>query len=88
MDYSEGEYLSKPRARSPSRAERNVVEVVLAAFRDTQQAQQLLLLYQLSIKLFGCEQPDDVIRISLDLLAAIKRAPVVRRLCGSTMNLI
>ncbi len=41
---------------------------VLEAIQDTEQAQQLLLLYQLSIKLLGCDDPDEVIRIALDLL--------------------
>jgi two-component system response regulator HydG len=41
---------------------------VLEAIQDTEQAQQLLLLYQLSIKLLGCDDPDEVVRIALDLL--------------------
>jgi two-component system response regulator HydG len=40
----------------------------LAAMRDSEQAHDLLLLYQLSIKLLGCAATNDVIRISLDLL--------------------
>jgi two-component system, NtrC family, response regulator HydG len=50
------------------------VQMALAAFRDTQQTQQLLLLYQLSIRLLGCDQPDEVIRIALDLLRDQTRA--------------
>jgi Nif-specific regulatory protein len=41
----------------------------LAAFSDSQQAQELLLLYQLSIKLLGCDDPDEVIRVAIELLA-------------------
>ncbi len=40
----------------------------LAAISDSQQAQELLLLYQLSIKLLGCEEPDQCVRTSLELL--------------------
>ncbi len=50
------------------------VQMALAGLRDAVQAQQLLLLYQLSIKLLGCDQPDDVIRIALDLLRDQTRA--------------
>ncbi len=50
------------------------VQMALAGLRDAAQAQQLLLLYQLSIKLLGCDQPDDVIRIALDLLRDQTRA--------------
>ena len=31
--------------------------------------QELLLLYQLSIKLLGCDEPDEVVRVALELLA-------------------
>ena len=40
----------------------------LAAFRDNEQAKDLLLLYQLSIRLLGCYEAGEVIRISLELL--------------------
>lgn len=50
------------------------VQMALAGLRDAVQAQQLLILYQLSIKLLGCDQPDDVIRIALDLLRDQTRA--------------
>ena len=40
----------------------------LAAISDSRQAQELLLLYQLSIKLLGCEQPDQCVRTALELL--------------------
>ena len=41
----------------------------VAAISDSQQAQELLLLYQLSIKLLGCDEPDEVVRVALELLA-------------------
>jgi Nif-specific regulatory protein len=40
----------------------------IAALRDSEQAQDLLLLYQLSIKLLGCATTQEVMRIALDLL--------------------
>ena len=49
-------------------------QFALEAIRDSDQAQQLLLLYQLSIKLLGCDDPDEVIRVSLDLLRDQTRA--------------
>ncbi len=52
-------------------------QFALHAIRDADQAQQLLLLYQLSIKLLGCDDPEEVIRIVLDLLRDQTRASVV-----------
>ncbi|HTQ38932.1 MAG TPA: sigma 54-interacting transcriptional regulator [Pirellulales bacterium] len=49
----------------------------LAAVRDFEQAKQLLVLYQLSIKLLGCPQPDEVVRIAIELLQAQTRASIV-----------
>ena len=49
----------------------------LAAIRDMEQAKQLLVLYQLSIKLLGCQHPDEVIRTSLELLQAQTRSSIV-----------
>jgi Nif-specific regulatory protein len=49
----------------------------LAALADTKRAQELLLLYQFSIKLLGCDAPDDVVRTSLDLLLEWTHATVV-----------
>ncbi|MEX0978037.1 MAG: sigma 54-interacting transcriptional regulator, partial [Pirellulales bacterium] len=49
----------------------------LAALADSQRAQELLLLYQFSIKLLGCEVPDDVMRTSLELLLEWTHATVV-----------
>jgi two-component system, NtrC family, response regulator HydG len=48
----------------------------LAALSDTRRAQELLLLYQFSIKLLGCESPDDVVQASLDLLREWTQATV------------
>jgi len=43
---------------------------------DSTRAEELLLLYQLSIKLLGCADPDEVVRISLELLVEWTRASV------------
>lgn len=42
--------------------------LAIAAIRDTEQAHDLLLLYQLAIKLLGTNDPNEVIRTSLELL--------------------
>ncbi len=49
----------------------------LSALRDSEQAKQLLVLYQLSISLLGLDHPDDVTRVSLELLREQLRASVV-----------
>jgi two-component system response regulator HydG len=49
----------------------------LSAMQDLEQSKQLLLLYQLSIKLLGCDDPDEVVRIALDLLRDHTRAAAV-----------
>jgi Nif-specific regulatory protein len=49
---------------------------VLAGLSDARRSQELLLLYQFSIKLLGCELPDDVARASLELLMEWTRATV------------
>lgn len=49
----------------------------LAAIRDTQQAKQFVVLYQLAIKLVGANDPDEVTRIALELLRAQTGASVV-----------
>ncbi len=49
----------------------------LAALADTRRAQELLLLYQFSIKLLGCDSPDEVVRTSLDLVHDWTHATVV-----------
>jgi two-component system response regulator HydG len=52
-------------------------EEVLAALPTPEQVQELMLLYQLSIRLLGCEDPDEVIRVSLELLKVRTQAAVV-----------
>jgi two-component system response regulator HydG len=49
---------------------------VLEALRNPDRAEDLLLLFQLSIKLLGCGDPDEVMRIALDLLLSRTRASV------------
>ncbi|MGD9720316.1 MAG: sigma 54-interacting transcriptional regulator [Pirellulales bacterium] len=49
---------------------------VLEALRDSQRTKELLLLYQFSINLLGCDSPDEVIRTSLELLTEWTRATV------------
>lgn len=51
--------------------------VALRELKDYKQAQRLILLYQFAIKLLGCDDPDDIIRISLDLLKDHSKAAVV-----------
>ncbi|TWU22701.1 sigma 54-interacting transcriptional regulator [Bythopirellula polymerisocia] len=50
---------------------------VLAALPTPEQVQELVLLYQLSIHLLGCEEPDEVIRVALELLRERTKAAVV-----------
>ncbi len=50
---------------------------VLAALPTPDQVQELLLLYQLSIHLLGCENPETVIRVALGLLKERTKAAVV-----------
>jgi Nif-specific regulatory protein len=49
---------------------------VLAGLSDAQRAAELLLLYQFSIKLLGCQSPDEVARASLELLMEWTKATV------------
>jgi two-component system response regulator HydG len=49
----------------------------LAALADTRRAQELLLLYQFSLKLLSCNLPDDVVRSALELIHEATRATVV-----------
>ena len=49
----------------------------LAALPSAEQVQELMLLYQMSIRLLGSEQPDEVVRIALDLLHDRTRAAVI-----------
>jgi len=50
---------------------------VLAALPTPEQVQELVLLYQFSIHLLGCENPEEVVRISLELLWERTKAAVV-----------
>jgi two-component system response regulator HydG len=50
---------------------------VLEALPNPEQVQELLLLYQLSIHLLGCEDPEKVMRIALSLLKERTKAAVV-----------
>ncbi len=50
---------------------------VLAALPTPDQVQELVLLYQLSIHLLGCDDPEEVIRIALGLLRERTKAAVV-----------
>lgn len=52
-------------------------EFALSAIHNADQAQDLLLLYQLSIKLLGCADPQEVIRESLELLRSRTTASMV-----------
>lgn len=52
-------------------------EEALAALPTPEQVQELMLLYQLSIRLLGCDDPDEVIRVSLELLKVCTQAAVV-----------
>ncbi|MGI8978498.1 MAG: sigma 54-interacting transcriptional regulator [Pirellulaceae bacterium] len=45
--------------------------------RDSQPGQDLLTLHQLSIQLLGCTDPDEVIRVSLELLHKRTKASIV-----------
>jgi two-component system, NtrC family, response regulator HydG len=49
---------------------------VLEALKDSERAHDFLTLHQLSLKLLGCTDPDDVVRISLDLLRERTRASI------------
>jgi len=49
----------------------------LCALPSPAQVSELMLLYQLSIRLAGCDQPDEVVTISLELLKARTKAAVV-----------
>jgi len=48
-----------------------------ALLPDPDQARELMLLYQLTLKLLSCEDPDDVIAVALDLLRERTHAAVV-----------
>lgn len=52
-------------------------DFALSAIRDNDQARDLLLLYQLSIKLLGCHDPNEVVQNALELLYDRAGASVV-----------
>ncbi len=52
-------------------------DFAISAIRDNDQARDLLLLYQLSIKLLGCHDPNEVVRTALELLHERAGASVV-----------
>jgi two-component system response regulator HydG len=58
-------------------------EFGLDALRDTERAHDFLTLHQLSMKLLGCSDPDEVVRVSLELLRERTRASVVGFLWAS-----
>lgn len=49
----------------------------ISVLQDQERAHDLLLLFQLSIKLLGCDEPDEVVQITLDLLHERTKATVV-----------
>ncbi len=60
----------------PIAASKNNAEV-LAALPTPEQVQELILLYQLSIRLLGCNDPDEVVQVALGLLRERTKAAVV-----------
>ena len=58
-------------------AVRQTNQEVLAALPTPEQVQELVLLYQLSIHLLGCDEPEEVIRIALGLLKERTKAAIV-----------
>lgn len=53
------------------------VSIRLPDLANPDQAEELLLLYQLSMRLLGCQETQEVLRIALDLLKERTRASVV-----------
>jgi Nif-specific regulatory protein len=58
-------------------------EFGLDALRDNERAHDFLTLHQLSMRLLGCTDPDEVVRVSLELLADRTRASMVGFLWAS-----
>jgi len=52
-------------------------EEVLAALPTPEQVQELILLYQLSIRLLSCNEPEEVVREAIELLRERTKAAVV-----------
>jgi Nif-specific regulatory protein len=63
--------------------ERAPAEFGLDALRDTERAHDFLTLHQLSMRLLACTDPDEVVRVSLELLRARVKASVVGFLWAS-----
>ncbi len=55
----------------------DATNLAVAALRDAEHAHEMLVLYQLSIKLLGRAEPDEVVRIALDLVHGHIAASVV-----------
>jgi Nif-specific regulatory protein len=69
------------RDRSVSQPEPGVFG--LEALRDNERAHDFLTLHQLSMKLLGCSEPDEVVRVSLELLRERTKASMVGFLWAS-----
>lgn len=64
-------------------AARAAGEFGLEALRDPERAHDFLTLHQLAVRLLGCSDPDEVVRVSLELLRERTRAAVVGFLWAS-----
>ncbi len=56
---------------------KDTANIAIAALQQHDRAEDFLTLYQLSIKLLGCDDPDEVIRTSLELLQERTKAAVI-----------
>ncbi len=69
--------LTETVIKNQSMGNQAVEPPAIAALTDSRRAQELLLLYQFSIKLLACESPDEVARASLELIMEWTHATVV-----------
>src|SRR4029079_15088766 len=69
--------------RSVLQPEQEPAEFGIDALKDTERAHDFLTLHQLSMRLLGCSNPDEVVRVSLELLRDRVRASVVGFLWSS-----
>ena len=69
--------------RNVLQPEQEPAEFGIDALRDTERAHDFLTLHQLSMRLLGCSDPDEVVRVSLELLRERVRASVVGFLWAS-----
>ncbi|REJ65485.1 MAG: FHA domain-containing protein [Planctomycetota bacterium] len=76
-EVSEGGHITQTIVCDHEMSWSDVDEFALAALTDKAHAEELLVLYQLSIKLLRCADPDEVVRQSLELLQARTQAAVV-----------